>query len=39
MDVGSSEYNLIKNWITAVGLAMATAAFIIILLLAEWMQP
>jgi fumarate reductase subunit C len=28
-----------QNWITAVGLAMATAAFIIILLVAEWMQP
>ena len=28
-----------QNWITAFGLAMATAAFIIILLVAEWMQP
>ncbi|MGA9336254.1 MAG: fumarate reductase subunit C, partial [Pseudolabrys sp.] len=28
-----------QNWISAAGLALAMAAFIIILLVAEWMQP
>lgn len=28
-----------QNWITAAGLAVATAGFIITLLVAEWMQP
>ena len=28
-----------QNWITAAGLVVAMAAFIIILLVAEWMQP
>ena len=28
-----------QNWISVAGLALAMAAFIIILLVAEWMQP
>lgn len=28
-----------QKWITAAGLAVAIAAFIIVLLIAEWMQP
>jgi len=28
-----------QNWISTAGLALAMAAFIVILLVAEWMQP